>query len=291
MLLYSQHKTLNKKDIEEQLNIFYQEDQIYNDLSTLYTTNNNNPYITAALFAEEDLIVSGLSIIDVMFQKHTVKKHKKDGELCAGGDNICSITAPAVKLLSYERILLNLIQRMSGIASLTNLYVKTLNSPTIKILDTRKTTPGLRLFEKHAVSIGGGYNHRFDLNDGVMIKDNHLTIINDLDLTLQTLKADHPNKKIELEVDNINQLELFLTSLSTRLDAVLLDNMNKHQTIQCVELIRKHHSNCFIESSGGINLHNILHYKDTSVDGISIGALTHQAQSKNIKLEFKSHDK
>ena len=291
MLLYSQHTILNKQDIEEQLNRFYQEDQTFHDLSTLYTTKNNNPYITAALFAEESLVVAGLSIIDVMFQKYKVNKHKKDGELCASGDNICSITAPASILLSYERILLNLIQRMSGIASLTNIYVKTLNSPTIKILDTRKTTPGLRLFEKHAVSIGGGYNHRFDLNDGVMIKDNHLTIINDLDLILQTLKADHPNKKIELEVDTVDQLKLFLTSLSIKLDAVLLDNMNKHQTIQCVELIRKNQSNCFIESSGGINLNNILNYQDTSVDGISIGALTHQAKSKNIKVEFKSHDK
>ena len=161
-------------------------------------------------------------------------------------------------------------------------------SSNIKILDTRKTTPGLRLFEKHAVCIGGGYNHRFDLYEGVMIKDNHLIIIDNLDLTLQTLKTEHPNKKIEIEVDTFDQLEKFLDLLSVSVDAILLDNMNKSETIKCVQTIRQHLPSCFIESSGGINLDNILNYKDVGVDGISIGALTHQAQSKNIKFEFQA---
>ncbi len=288
MALYTQHTKLHKSDVLEQLKLFYQEDKTNLDISTLYATRKNDPLITAALIAEEALIVSGLSIVDIIFENQTVTKHKQDGELCNIGETICNISAPASILLSYERILLNLIQRMSGITSLTHQYVRRLNSSNIKILDTRKTTPGLRLFEKHAVCIGGGYNHRFDLYEGVMIKDNHLTIIDKLDLTLQTLKTEHPNKKIEIEVDTFNQLEIFLDLLSVPVDAILLDNMSKSETIKCVQTIRQHLPNCFIESSGGINLENILNYKDVGVDGISIGALTHQAQSKNIKFEFKT---
>jgi len=286
--LYTQHTQLSKQDIIEQLRLFDKEDKVTQDLSTICATNKKDPHITASLIAEQNLIVAGLSIIDVMFEKHDVIKYKKDGDQCVPYENICDISAPASTLLSYERILLNLIQRMSGIASLTNQYIRTLNSSKIKILDTRKTTPGLRLFEKHAVAIGGGYNHRFDLYDGVMIKDNHLIIIDNLDYTLQKLKKEHPNKKIQLEVDTFNQLETFLHSLSVSLDAVLLDNMNKQETTKCTQFIRRHLPNCFIESSGGINLNNILDYKDVDVDGISVGALTHQAQSKNIKFEFQS---
>ena len=287
--LYTQHLQLSKQDISEQLSLFYKEDKVAQDLSTLYATHQNDPHITATLVAEQNLVVAGLSIIDVMFKNHDIIKNKKDGDWCAPYENICNISAPASILLSYERILLNLIQRMSGIASLTNQYVKRLNSSKIKILDTRKTTPGLRLFEKHAVSIGGGYNHRFDLHDGVMIKDNHLIIIDNLDLTLEKLKKERPNKKIQLEVDTFNQLEaILLYPLSVSLDAVLLDNMCKVETIKCTQFVRRHQPNCFIESSGGINLQNILDYKDVGVDGISIGALTHQAQSKNIKFEFQT---
>ncbi len=288
MTLYTQHTKLHKTDIMEQLKLFYQEDKTNQDLSTLYATRKTDPPITAALIAEETLIVSGLSIVDAIFEHHTITKHKQDGDLCNIGENICSISAPASILLSYERILLNLIQRMSGIASLTHQYVRRLNSSNIKILDTRKTTPGLRLFEKHAVCIGGGYNHRFDLYEGVMIKDNHLIIIDNLDLTLQALKTEHPNKKIEIEVDTFDQLEKFLDLFSVPVDAILLDNMSKSETIKCVQTIRQHLPSCFIESSGGINLDNILNYKDVGVDGISIGALTHQAQSKNIKFEFQA---
>jgi len=286
--LYTQYKQLSKQAIIEQLRLFYKEDKVAQDLSTLCATHQNDPHITASLITEQSLVVAGLSIIDVMFENYNVIKYKKDGDRCEPYENICNISAPASILLSYERILLNLIQRMSGIASLTNQYVRTLNSSKTKILDTRKTTPGLRLFEKHAVSIGGGYNHRFDLYDGIMIKDNHLVIIDNLDLTVQKLKKEHPNKKIQLEVDTFNQLEKFLHSLSISLDAVLLDNMSKQEATKCTQFIRRHLPNCFIESSGGVHLKNILDYKNIGVDGISVGALTHQAQSKNLKFEFQS---
>ena len=285
--LYTQCSTLPLDYIEKKVKLFFKEDNADRDLSTLFSIQTNNHKMTANLIAEEDLIIAGLPIINVMFKNYYIKQYKKEGDICQTGDIICSISAPASVLLSNERILLNLIQRISGVASLTNTYVKTLNSSKIKILDTRKTTPGLRLFEKYAVYIGGGYNHRFDLYDGVMIKDNHLVIIKSLDSSLMQLKKEYPTKKIQIEVDTFNQLELIFNSIQTKVDAILLDNMNKTQINQCAQLIRTYSSKCFIESSGGINLKNILNYKDSDIDGISIGALTHQAASKNIKFEFK----
>ena len=285
--LYKQQKTLCVADIQKKIEIFSEEDKIKQDLSTNYCTMKNDPRTRAQLIAEEDLIVAGLPLFDLQFQSKNIKENKKEGSICYAGDVLYELEAPASILLSYERILLNLIQRMSGIASLTNQYVQTLNSSTIKVLDTRKTTPGLRLFEKYAVYIGGGYNHRFDLNEGMMIKDNHLAIIENLNAHLIYFKQKHPNKKIQIEVDNFKQLNGILNSLTIKLDAILLDNMNATQTAKCASLIRKNLPQCFIESSGGINLKNIKNYQSLDIDGISIGALTHQVNSKNIKLEFK----
>ena len=289
--LYTQHKNLSLQEIKKQLNIFCKEDKVHQDLTTIFTTKKHNPPITAHLIAEEPLIISGLPLLDVIFEPFGLVKNKDEGDGCSKGEVICQITAPAATLLSYERILLNLIQRMSGITSLTNKYVKTLNSPKIKILDTRKTTPGLRLFEKYAVCLGGGYNHRFDLNEGVMFKDNHLTLINNLDLRLKDLKNTHPTTKLQIEVDTYQQLELILNSTSVMVDAFLLDNMHEQETAHCIKLIRQKLPKCFIESSGGITFETIANYTKLDLDGISIGALTHQATSKNIKLEFQPYDK
>ena len=286
--LYTQRLSLSTIDIQNQLRVFYKEDQANKDLTTIFSTQKNNPKITAQLIAEERLIISGLPILDVMFRSYDVDKQKHEGERCYKGDVLCHITAPAATLLSYERIMLNLIQHMSGVASLTDLYVKKINSSKIKILDTRKTTPGLRLFEKYSVCLGGGYNHRFDLHEGAMFKDNHLVVIDNLNLRIQTLKHKHPNTPIQIEVDTYAQLESILNSVSTPIDAFLLDNMNKAETALCTKLIRQKLPQCFIESSGGINLNNILNYTNLNIDGISIGALTHQATSKNIKLEFQN---
>ena len=285
--LYTQQRTISSSDVVKKLERFYKEDKTQQDLSTICATRKNDPQTRAQLIAEEDLVVAGLPLFDMHFPKNKPSQHKKEGSFCKPGEVLYELKAPASTLLSHERILLNLIQRMSGIASLTNQYVKKLDSSTIKILDTRKTTPGLRVFEKYAVYIGGGYNHRFDLNDGVMIKDNHLAIIKNLGSNLSYLKQNHPDKKIQIEVDNFDQLNTILNSIKIKIDAILLDNMNAKQTKKCAALIRQLLPKCFIESSGGINLKNILNYKELDVDGISIGALTHQANSKNIKLEFK----
>ena len=176
---------------------------------------------------------------------------------------------------------MNLLQRLSGIATLTKKYVNIVNPSGIKILDTRKTTPGLRLLEKYAVKVGGGYNHRLDLSSGLLIKDNHwiaskedfYKIIRDYDLKLP----------LQVEVDNENQL---LDLLNYKVDAILLDNMEPEYAKNCVDIIRAKSKSIFIEISGGVTLENLSDYIIDGVDAISSGALMHQAQNQKLKLEF-----
>tara|TARA_B100000401_G_scaffold62501_1_gene36912 strand:- start:843 stop:1382 length:540 start_codon:yes stop_codon:yes gene_type:complete len=179
--------------------------------------------------------------------------------------------------------MLNIIQRLSGIATHTKKYVDLANPFNVKILDTRKTTPGMRMFEKYAVKCGGGYNHRFSLSDGILIKDNHIESAGSIENVLENIDKQY---WIELEVDTIDQIK---QALSYNINGFLLDNMHREKIIECVQVIRSHPmgDNIFIEASGGINLMNITPYLDTGIDGISIGALTHQINSCDIKLEFK----
>ena len=284
--LYTQHTTISEKDISDYFNYFLNEDQAHRDLSSQFSVDAK-AIVRAHLIAEEPLIFVGNSILNTVFKDFDVELMAKEGQACYSGDRIGSITGPAQLLLSYERTLLNLIQRLSGIAFLTSQYVKALNSSDIKILDTRKTTPGIRLFEKYAVSIGGGYNHRLDLFHGIMLKDNHLSLINDLEKVLFSIQKQYPNKKIQIEIDYFEQLKFFIKP-HLPVDAILLDNMDRAKTIKCVQHIKQTLPQCFIESSGGINLNNISDYIGTGIDGISIGGLTHQAISKNIKLEFET---
>ena len=284
--LYKQHTTIPEQYINDCFDRFLNEDQAYRDLSTQFSINKQT-WVTAHLIAEEPLIFTGEPILRTIFKKFDIYAMAAEGQACIAGDVLATIKAPANTLLSYERVLLNLIQRLSGIAFLTSQYVHKLNSSEIKILDTRKTTPGIRLFEKYAVNVGGGYNHRLNLYEGIMLKDNHLSLIDDLEKVIFNIRNQHPNKKIQIEIDYINQLKEHLKP-HFPIDAILLDNMDREQTIECVQYIKENWPLCFIESSGGINLKNIHNYIDTGIHAISIGALTHQAASKNIKLEFSS---
>jgi len=283
--LYTQHTIIPEQYINDCFDSFLNEDQAHHDLSTQFSINTQTS-VYAHFIAEEPLIFAGEKILRTIFKKFDIQFMVADGQTCMAGDVLGSIKAPADILLSYERALLNLIQRLSGIAFLTSKYVKKLNSSEIKILDTRKTTPGIRLFEKYAVNIGGGHNHRLDLYQGVMLKDNHLSLIHDLEKVIFNIHTQHPNKKIQIEIDYIEQLKQHLKP-HFPIHAILLDNMNREQTIECVQYIKENWPLCFIESSGGINLKNIQDYIGTGIHAVSIGALTHQAVSKNIKLEFE----
>jgi len=285
--LYTQQAELSEKYIQKKISEFLNEDKADLDLTTEAALLNHTKQVTGQIVAEEDLVFAGAAIIHSIFKKTNTQNLISNGQKCRAGDIIAIISGDAQLLLSRERVLLNLLQHLSGIASLTNCYVKTLNSKSIKILDTRKTTPGLRLFEKQAVTIGGGYNHRLDLCDGIMFKDNHLAITTNLKNSLNQLKNTHANKNIQVEIDTFEQLQTLFNKASIQVDAILLDNMLPEEVISCVEFIRNKTPNCFIEVSGGITLDNLLHYRDIDIDGISVGAITHQAVSKNIKFEFK----
>tara|TARA_Y100000748_G_scaffold149920_1_gene125363 strand:- start:1915 stop:2781 length:867 start_codon:yes stop_codon:yes gene_type:complete len=285
--LYTQHSKLTSQYIDQKLNDFLIEDHADTDLTTKVTLLNKPSTATAKIVVEQKLIFVGTDIIKRIFNDADINILVSEGTKCVPGDVVATIKGESQLLLSRERVLLNLLQRLSGVATLTNQYVTQLNSSAIKILDTRKTTPGLRLFEKHAVTVGGGYNHRLDLEDGVMFKDNHLAIIANISSSLKKIKEDHPGKKIQIEVDTIEQLQNLCHDNLIDVDAVLLDNMLPEQVIQCASLIRKNNNKCFIEVSGGITLDNLSDYNQTDVDGISIGAITHQSVSKNIKFEFE----
>ena len=181
--------------------------------------------------------------------------------------------------------MLNLIQRLCGIATQAKVYAELARPYGVKILDTRKTTPGLRLLEKYAVKCGGGYNHRSNLSDGVLIKDNHLKSVESVRVAVQNIRKLDSNLPIELEVDTFEQIH---DGLAAGVDGFLLDNMHPNQIREAIQLIRNFAGgdSLFVEASGGITLDNFHGYLDTGVNAISIGALTHQIRSKDIRLEF-----
>ena len=284
--LYEQHTAIDPKVLSQKINEFLDEDRADQDITTTHLSNNDKTK-SAHIIAEEKMVFAGEQILQNIFKNNKYEIKVKDSMKCNAGDVIAIVSATSGFLLTRERVMLNLLQRLSGIATLTNRYVEKLNNNKIKILDTRKTTPGLRIFEKHAVNVGGGFNHRLDLNDGSMFKDNHLVLDENFITSIKTFKKAHPKKKLQIEVDTYEQLDFICSELSFNIDAILLDNMNPNQAQKCCTLIRNIQPNCFIELSGGINLDNILTYKAIDIDGISIGALTHQARSKNIKFEIQ----
>ena len=219
-------------------------------------------------------------------RKHcTILMNKKDGDPVLAGDTLGVVNGPADDILSRERVMLNLIQRICGIATVSRKYADLAEPYDVKILDTRKTTPGLRLFEKYAVSVGGAFNHRLNLSEGILIKDNHIAASGSVSDAIRAVHNSDGVLPVELEVDNLNQIE---QALEIGVNGFLLDNMNRKTILQAVSLIRhsKNGKNVFVEASGGITFENIQQYLDTGINGISIGALTHGVISKDIRLEF-----
>jgi nicotinate-nucleotide pyrophosphorylase (carboxylating) len=284
---YFQYKKLPNKYILDKINSFLEEDIPDIDITTKHTVQKNAT-ITAKILAAEDMIFSGEEIIDKCFGSTCKTKiNCKNGQKVVADDIIGVIKGPSRTILSNERVMLNLIQRLCGITTISNEYAQLAKPYNIKILDTRKTTPGLRLFEKYAVSIGGAYNHRLNLSDGILIKDNHIISAGSITNAILAIKKINTQFSIELEVDNLNQIE---EALKIGVDGFLLDNMNPNKIKKAVSLIRNeiNGKNIFIEASGGITLNNILPYLQTGINAISIGALTHHAVSKDIKLNFVS---
>ena len=286
MIKYHQYKKIDKNYIKNKISEFLIEDMPSGDLTTeniIQSINNS----TAQIQAVDELVFIGSTIIPHFFNKKCkIDLYKKDGELVKAGEVIAKIEGPTKNILSRERIMLNLIQRLCGIATTTKTIVNIAKKYNVKILDTRKTTPGLRIFEKYAVSMAGAYNHRLNLSDGILIKDNHLFSTGSIKSAIISMKSSDLNKPIELEVDNIDQIK---EALKFNIEGFLLDNMTPNMIKKAVKLIRKSPNGgkkIFIEASGGITKKNITKYLNTGIDAISIGALTHSAISKDISLTF-----
>jgi len=237
----------------------------------------------AVIRAKAKGVAAGLPIAKRVFQKldPTVVciDNISDGENIKPGDIISEINGGTRALLSGERLALNILQRLSGIATLTSKYVKAVEGLPVKILDTRKTAPGLRILDKYAVSVGGGYNHRFGLFDGVLIKDNHIEIAGGIAEAVAVIRKKYRQKyKIEVETSGLEQVK---EALMAGADIIMLDNMSPEQMRKAVRLIDR---NALVEASGGINIKNVREVAETGVNFISVGALTHSASALDIGL-------
>ncbi len=208
----------------------------------------------------------------------------KDTEVICPNDKIADIYGNTISILTAERTLLNFIQRLSGVATITNSIVKSVSDYKVKILDSRKTTPGFRLLEKEAVVAGGGHNHRIGLYDQFLIKNNHIDALGgDVKLAIQKCRSYNPNTFLKVEVRDMNEINL---ALSENPDGLLLDNFPAKDLKPIVEEVRKLNNKIILEASGGINPSNIRDYAATGVDEISLGFITHSVPSLDISLRF-----
>jgi nicotinate-nucleotide pyrophosphorylase (carboxylating) len=239
----------------------------------------------ALLAARKPGVVSGLALAEAAFRELdtgcTFKVEIDDGNPVVAESTVARISGNARAILSAERVALNFMGRMCGIASLTRRYVDAVAGTGAKIVDTRKTTPGLRVFEKYAVRCGGGHNHRFGLFDAVLIKDNHIVAAGGVAAAVEAAKAAAGHMtKIEVEVDTLEQLEIVMRE---KVDCVLLDNMRPAKLREAVKIVG---GRCLTEASGGVNLDTVREVAGTGVDLISVGALTHSAPVLDLGLDF-----
>lgn len=254
---------------------------------TTNATVSENATAVADIRAREDGIISGLDVARTAFEaldpEIEFTETVRDGATVKAGDVVATISGSARALLTAERVALNFVGRMSGIATLTRRYVDAVSGTKARIIDTRKTTPGLRAFEKYAVTCGGGANHRSGLFDAILIKDNHIVAAGGLEAAItRARQASGHMFKIEVEVDTLDQL---IDVMKHTVDAVLLDNMAPDDLRRAVALVA---GKALTEASGGVNLDTVAAIAQTGVDLISIGALTHSAPVFDVGLDFQA---
>lgn len=283
-------QTVSSEEISRAVRAALAEDLGSGDATTLATIPPDENS-RAEMVAREDLTLAGLSFAEETFRQLSPelrfsRKHS-DGDLVRKGEVILEISGRTAPILSAERVALNFVQRLSGVASLTAAFVKTIAGTGAVILDTRKTTPGWRTCEKYAVSCGGGKNHRIGLFDLILIKDNHLAALRDqkpnaISAAVRLSRQKYPNLKVEVEADTLDQVE---KALDAKADIILLDNMTCDQMREAVKLTA---GRAKLEASGGVNLQTVRAIAETGVDYISVGALTHSARAVDIALDFKA---
>jgi nicotinate-nucleotide pyrophosphorylase (carboxylating) len=282
-----------KKELQKIIKIALAEDHAFADVTSDLTIPKNS-IISFEIAAREEIIFCGEDVIlEVFLQLKKSAKFKnskldlkilaKDGELVKAGKSIAQGKGETRLIFAAERIILNLIQHLSGVASLTQKFVKTLSNEKIKILDTRKTLPGLRNLQKYAVLAGGGKNHRLNLSDLILIKDNHIAAAGSVKDAIAAAKKSAKKLKIEVECDNFKQVT---EALKSNPDIIMLDNMSVNEIKKCAKLIRENSKKIQIEISGGVNLENIKNFAALDVDFISIGSLTHSVKAADIGLDI-----
>jgi nicotinate-nucleotide pyrophosphorylase (carboxylating) len=282
-----------KPQIEEIIDRALAEDLVKGDVTTEALIPGNQQG-TGFIVAKKEGILAGTGVAKQVF--HRVDPGLKmeilleNGARVKPGSKVAKVSGNITSILKGERVALNFLQRLSGIASDTNSYVERVEGLPVRIMDTRKTTPGLRSLEKYAVRVGGGENHRMNLGDGVLIKDNHLVALRSQGLNIKEIVAkarqNTPQQlKIEIEVGTVSKA---LEAVEAGADIVMLDNMNIEDMRKAVKAI---HGRALIEASGGITLDNVRAVAETGVDFISIGALTHSARALDISLELEISDK
>lgn len=277
---------MNNILLDKIINQALEEDLAWGDITTEGTVPSTKKS-SANLVAKQDGIICGLDVFErvmkVVDNQTSVIKNFNDGDSIKKGDIIAQIKGFSKSILSAERVALNLLQHMSGIATQTANIVSKLINTNVKIADTRKTTPNLRVLEKYAVRVGGGTNHRFNLADGVLIKDNHINVAGSITNAVNSAKAYIPHTvKIEVETENLEQVQ---EALDCGADIIMLDNMDIATMRKAVNLINKH---AITEASGNMGEKDLIEVASTGVDIISIGALTHSVKAMDISLKFSN---
>ncbi len=242
----------------------------------------------AQLLVKQDGIIAGVEVAKIIFHKidPNIKfiSFLNDGQSVKKNDIVFRVEGRVISILNAERLVLNVMQRMSGIATQTRHYVKKINGLKTKILDTRKTAPGMRLLEKYSVKAGGGENHRFGLFDMILIKDNHIDFSGGIEQAIKKVREylDRNNKKLKIEIEARSIADVEIILKTGGIDRILLDNLSPKLTKQAVALINGRFET---EASGNISLSNVREYAECGVDYISIGALTHQISSLDLSLK------
>ncbi len=287
----------NSRRIATILENALREDSATRDATT-YACIDPHQAATATVIAKQECVLAGLGVVSRIFDVFAVldgavtsipdvTSHPEifDGVRLHVGQSVAVIRHSARVILSCERVLLNVLQRLSGIATVTRRFVDAIAGTRARILDTRKTVPGLRILDKYAVTCGGGFNHRLDLSDGVLIKNNHIALAGGIVPAVErAIRNRRGEQVIEIEVRNLEELE---QALQHGAEAILLDNMTPETVRGAVERVQRHSRRVPLEASGGITLENVRAYAETGVDYISVGALTHSAPAVDMSLRVQ----
>ncbi len=274
----------NNPQVDSIIELALNEDIGTGDITTLSTIPADK-IANGRFIAKEDMVICGIDLADYIFAKvdKTIefKANFKDGDKVSKGDVIATVSGNAQNVLTGERTALNFMQRLTGIASRTAAAVAEVEGTNAKVTDTRKTTPGMRVLEKYAVRMGGGTNHRFNLADGVLIKDNHIAVSGGIKNAVENARNTIPHTlKIEVEVETKEQLR---DALEAGADIIMLDNMSNEMMAECVKIVD---GRALVEASGNMGEKSLSDVAATGVDIISIGALTHTVKAADISLKF-----